>query len=585
VCGQCVVDEHGEHLSEVKKGEEATELLCGRLEAVVRDMDASAAFAVLSSSSKKLQGATKALRENYEATVGRIVAWECGQVDRHGVRARSSELQREAKVLHDRRLKDLIACEDCVVVSEGQLGAVVRCCESVLSRSGEGGVGGVGLSGLVSAHRTAVHGLGLRGSLSRIVVPPVDLCFDGGEDDEVEGSLSLGRLCLSSWSLDVAGFDVDVRWGCGVDGDAGSSFDVVCKSKADGSCVSWLDVHNLDVRVEGEGESDGVVVVGNVSKVGDGLFRCSGPFDCEGMVYAMNVHVSIGGEAVTGSPFMLHRKFRGKLKCGLSYGSDYRGVCVLGDGKHLVCTFWNGIEVFEASSTSPSGWVKVREFGYDGELASPSDVCGSGRVGVDGEETILVSDCGNRRVQELTLSGEYVRSIGVGVLQKPIGLCVHGGSGLLFVVEDEHHRVSVLRLKDGSLVRRFGSEGDGNGDGQLTEPCYVCLLGNGQHVAVTEWGNDRVSVFTLEGVFVRHVGVGMLSDPVAICAASIGGRECVIVGDQNTSAMVVFDVVTGEEVQRFDCQLNESGYLTTAAYHDGRLYVASVDDDNLIVWY
>jgi hypothetical protein len=41
-----------------------------------------------------------------------------------------------------------------------------------------------------------------------------------------------------------------------------------------------------------------------------------------------------------------------------------------------------------------------------------------------------------------------------------------------------------------------------------------------RHVAVTDGGNDRVSVFSVDGAFIRHVGVGVLVDPVGIACSA-----------------------------------------------------------------
>ncbi len=75
------------------------------------------------------------------------------------------------------------------------------------------------------------------------------------------------------------------------------------------------------------------------------------------------------------------------------------------------------------------------------------------------------------------------------------------------------HRIAVLNRRDGALLRRFGSQGDH--DGALFLPTGLCFMSGDRRVAVAECGNMRVSVFSVDGEFVRHrdVGVGVLSFP------------------------------------------------------------------------
>ena len=55
---------------------------------------------------------------------------------------------------------------------------------------------------------------------------------------------------------------------------------------------------------------------------------------------------------------------------------------------------------------------------------------------------------------------------------------------------------------DGSFVRRWGSEG--SGDGQFDSSCAVVV--NGDEVLITDFKNHRVQVFGLDGVYKRQWG-------------------------------------------------------------------------------
>jgi DNA-binding beta-propeller fold protein YncE len=57
------------------------------------------------------------------------------------------------------------------------------------------------------------------------------------------------------------------------------------------------------------------------------------------------------------------------------------------------------------------------------------------------------------------------------------------------------------------------------------------------HVAIADLGNHRVSVFSVEGEFIRHVGVGQLRSPTGVaCSAS----DELVVADYGNDRVVVF---------------------------------------------
>ena len=77
------------------------------------------------------------------------------------------------------------------------------------------------------------------------------------------------------------------------------------------------------------------------------------------------------------------------------------------------------------------------------------------------------------------------------------------------MADRDNHRLQVFD-SSGNFLRKFGSEGTGNG--QLKEPIGIGLLSN-ENIVVSEWGNHRLQIFTPQGQFVSLIGVGMLKDP------------------------------------------------------------------------
>jgi DNA-binding beta-propeller fold protein YncE len=143
------------------------------------------------------------------------------------------------------------------------------------------------------------------------------------------------------------------------------------------------------------------------------------------------------------------------------------------------------------------------------ELLYPRGV----HVAPDG--AVFVADAGHKRVQVLSQSVEFRGVLGEAHLNDPVGVCAT--ADFVVVTSNSEHCVSVFARADGSFVRRFGSEG--SGDGQLRNPQGVCFLADGRSVAVVDYGNHRVSIFTIDGEFVRHVGVMVLKNPVGIACS------------------------------------------------------------------
>jgi hypothetical protein len=69
------------------------------------------------------------------------------------------------------------------------------------------------------------------------------------------------------------------------------------------------------------------------------------------------------------------------------------------------------------------------------------------------------------------------------------------------VVLENVGRVAVFSRCDGALLRVFGSSG--SDDGQLVNPNGLCFMSGDRHIAVVDSDHARVSVFSVDGEFVR----------------------------------------------------------------------------------
>jgi DNA-binding beta-propeller fold protein YncE len=188
-----------------------------------------------------------------------------------------------------------------------------------------------------------------------------------------------------------------------------------------------------------------------------------------------------------------------------------------------------------------------------------------GQVWVASDGFVFVADDGNDRVHVLTPRLDFDGFVGVGQLSGPCGVCSDDD---VVMVSEAVHNISTFKRGDGTLLRRFGSEG--RGDGQLKYPRGLCFMSGHRHVAVADCGNNRVSVFSVEGEFVRHVGAGKLSSPVGVTCSAL---DELVVADWGYLRVVVFSA-SGEMLRKMG-----DGTFTGVAMHGGTIFAQTCDPD------
>jgi DNA-binding beta-propeller fold protein YncE len=274
--------------------------------------------------------------------------------------------------------------------------------------------------------------------------------------------------------------------------------------------------------------------------------------------------------------------------------SASNGVAVSRDGSTLLLSDYGGgshaiheFHVADGSRLRVIGKTKSRWFGGcagDGRLQFSRPH----QVWVASDDHVFVADYGNDRVQVLTPTLDFhaVRVddnhvqvltpcldfhafVGVGQLHGPSGVCAD--DDIAVVSEETAHRISVFSRRDDTLVRRFGSKG--SGDGQLNTPRGLCFMAGHRHVAVADQWNHRVSVFTVDGGFVRHVGVGELSYPQGVACSAFNE---LVVADWGNRRVVVFTATRSFAVG--------DGCFTGVAIHGGTIFAQDHDNSKCILF-
>ncbi len=192
------------------------------------------------------------------------------------------------------------------------------------------------------------------------------------------------------------------------------------------------------------------------------------------------------------------------------------------------------------------------------------------QVWVASDDYLFVADYGNNRVQVLTPRLDFHSFVGVGQLSKPAGVCADDDT---VVVSEDAHRISVFNRGDGTLLRRFGS--GGSGDGQLQYPRGLCFMSGHRRIAVADFDNNRVSVFSVEGEFVRHVGVGMLGGPQGVACSAF---DELVVADYGNGCVVVFSA-SGELLETVG-----HGPFTGVAIHGGTVFAQDHENEKCILF-
>jgi DNA-binding beta-propeller fold protein YncE len=209
--------------------------------------------------------------------------------------------------------------------------------------------------------------------------------------------------------------------------------------------------------------------------------------------------------------------------------SPSNGMAVSRDGATLLVSDENDPHAVFAFSVADGSRLRVVGSTGNGPLQfrCPRQVC------IASDDFVFVADLINNRVQVLTPTLDFHAFVGVGELARPAGVCAN--DDVVVVSESDTDRVSVFNRSDGALRHRIGSRG--SDDGQLNCPCELCFMSGDRYIAVADCWNHRVSVFSVAGDFVRHVGVGVLCNPTGVACSAF---DELVVTDTGNFRVVVF---------------------------------------------
>ncbi|XKL65321.1 hypothetical protein PGB90_008741 [Kerria lacca] len=250
------------------------------------------------------------------------------------------------------------------------------------------------------------------------------------------------------------------------------------------------------------------------------------------------------------SQYMQKRQLRFKIGSrgsGPGYFTWPRGIAVGPDNSIVVADSSNHrVQVFDQNGKF------IKEFGIFGNGEGEFD-CLAG-IAVNRIGQYIIADRYNHRIQVLDPSGRFLRAFGSqgtadGRFNYPWGITTDA-LGFIYVCDKENHRIQVFQ-SDGTFVGKFGSFG--NKVGQLEHPHYIAVS-NTNRVIVSDSNNHRVQIFDVNGRVLNSIGSegsanAQFKFPRGV---AVDGQGYVLVGDSGNNRIQIFHP-DGTFLRSFGC--------------------------------
>ena len=606
VCAQCVIEGHPlDAHSVLDLATAAAELSVTLQDAAEKcakgSISMAQAAAIVNDAIAHLNLCFEASSADFTASIERVKA----ALDTH-----RDKVLKEAASLHRDRVKALGTQFNWLTIASTQLGAVAGLSVSAVSTKDA-----LTIARAVDSVR-AMSGMLAHPFTGPCVAPVVEVVSSVEQlVDDLEKQTRLRTNTIAAGKCVVSGSGLEkCLFGREDDALKNNYVAVTCVDYSD-AAVADLSVGDVQLTVRGVGGEEkaasplaaaggaggdhrayavtaGSVVKRRLSKDGTAIeFAYDVSPDYEGDDVLIDVVLTGSGAHVRGSPFRVKcplKVVEGPPNTCRALGTHVKtipfinaskyGVAVSPDVKWAAVTDYNGnsVVVYDMSS----GAV-VRTIGGPASGSGPCQFNYPFRLCFAPNGNLLVCDWKNNRVQELTVSGRFVRSIAVASARS---VACDGRVIVVGNYRNSGNAVEVYSYKKGTLLKGFGVLGSGPKQiGSRAEG--VRITPDGKHVLVAEYGNHRLSLFTMEGVFVRHIGAGVLCDGNK--DVEFAGNGEIIVADYSNYLVCVFSADGATLLRSWGRQGGEDGEFVlpvALAVRGSLLYVLDYNSPRLQVF-
>lgn len=172
-----------------------------------------------------------------------------------------------------------------------------------------------------------------------------------------------------------------------------------------------------------------------------------------------------------------------------------------------------------------------------------------------------------------------MRTMGEGVA---IDTCIGIAASMDMVAMGTRCGVLLFDMATGSFIRCVGEEGED--EGQVDGCNGLRFTPDGRHILIADHRNSRLSLFSVDGVFVRCMGAGALYRPMDLLFATNGD---IVVTDRDAHCIKVLSEDGSSLLRTFGSQGRNPGqfqYPTALAMCEGQLYVIGVQGKGVQVF-
>lgn len=242
---------------------------------------------------------------------------------------------------------------------------------------------------------------------------------------------------------------------------------------------------------------------------------------------------------------------------------------------------------------------RIRMFGTEGTSLQIAGSYGEalGRfnvptgVSIDGEGAVYATDTNNDRIQKFSSEGvseaeQGGTSTGNEGYGLPLGIAADS-AGYVYVADASNHRIMKRSTDSPSMLYETKWGALGTGDGFFNSPSGVAagMVSNSVKVFVADTGNNRIQVFSANGLPEGKWGAGVLNAPRG-CSLDPTG-SFVYVADTGNSRILKFS--TGGTLQKaWGSYGSNPGQFKSpwgvATDADGNVYVADTDNHRIQVF-